>query len=584
MIGFKCLASMVILFCLVGTTLSLVRCPSLRGRPGDFCPMWMTHTNGSCMCDKVKQTTTIFKCNQEDRSLTLQACYCVSYYRELNQTLVGNCLYSCITTFHYTVCPHQSHKICLKYNRQGELCGKCIEEMGYPMYSDSVSCINCTTLVPGMFKYAAMAFIPLTIFYVVVIVFRISATSEKLVGYVMVSQILAMPAQLRYLSITHNTRFRQRAINIAISIHSIWNLDFFKSYYSPFCFNNQLSSIETASLNYIIALYPLCLILVTYILIRIHDKYYTLTSAWEPVQSVFSHIRHQCNIKKSLVDVFVTFHLLSYMKILNTSFDILMPTKLYTMQGIPISRHFLFYDGSQMLFKGEHQCYIFLAVIMFILFNAFPLLLLILYPFRCFQSLLNRCGRCRFQLMHTFMDSYQGCYKLYPIDCRHFSAVQLLVRLANLVVFSVTLNRFYHIFASTIFLALAALVVILKPYRDSRQNTLDVILYLITAFGYLSATGYALTQEHSYSTVLASFTEAATAMIFVYILFVLLYKPAMTLCGKLKAIVRHSKKHLQETDEALFSSIQDRTENTPLLETDALTEAKEMTKSIDKTE
>lgn len=586
MLDYKCFASTLILLGLVVATLSSVKCPSVIDQPGDFCPPWMTsHPNGSCICEETEPNTTILKCSQKDRSLTLFACYCVSYYSELNQTVVGNCLYSCTRSYYYTICPHQLDKVCQKYNRRGELCGKCFKGMGYPVYSYSSTCINCTSIAGGILKFAAISFIPLTIFYVVVIVFRISATSEKLVGYVMVSQIITMPAQLRYISTITTTQLGKRAIKIAISIHEIWNLDFFKSIHSPFCFNPKLSSVGIASLNYIIALYPLCLILLTYILVCLHDRYPAMASAWKPIQKVFSHIRHRWNIRKSLVDVFATFLLLSYMKILDTSFDILIPTVLYNMQGRPISRKYLYYDGSLRFFQGHHSWYTLLAVTMLLLFNAMPLLLLLLYPCYCFQSLLNWCGRSRFQLMHTFMDSYQGCYKLSPIDCRHFAAINMVARLANLVIFSLTLTRFYFIFACTTFTALAALVVILKPYRDSKQNTLDAILYLITAFGYSSAASYALSPERFYSVILIIFIEVTIALLFLYILFVVFHKSTLVpLCAKLKAFIRTRKQNLQEIDEALFNSIIERNEKAPLLETDSLAKAKEMTRSTDKTE
>lgn len=584
----KCIGSKILLlFSLVAGTLSFteITCPSRENTAKvmdsnndtrDFCPPWMTsHPNGSCKCEEVKQTNSVMRCCQKDRSLALLACYCVSHYPELNKTVVGNCLYSCSLNYYHTLYPNNWDEICKKYNRRGELCGRCHKGMGYPVYSYSSKCKNCTTIVAGVFQYMAVAFVPLTVFYMIVIVFRISVTSEKLVGYVMVSQVLTMPAQVRYISTIHTTQTGKRAVQVAISLHAIWNLDFFKSLYSPFCFNNRMSSLALVSLDYLVAFYPLCLIILTYVLVRIHDKSPAMTRAWKPIHKMFSHIRHRWNIRKSLIDAFATFLLLMYMKILNASFDILIPTVLHDMQGKPVSSTYLYYDGSQKVFQGSHRVYTFLAVFMLLLFNVTPLILLLLYPCRYFQSLLNWCGRSRFQVMHTFMDSFQGCYKLSPIDCRYFAAINLLVRMANLITFSVTLTRFYFLFACTIFLMLAVLFVILKPYRSSKQNTLDATLYLVLSFGYLSAAGYAISPENFYATVLTIFIVASTVLIFMYILFVVLYESiVIPLYTKLKAAIGQRKQRLKEIDEELFHSMTERDEITPLLKTDTFAEAK----------
>lgn len=587
MLSYKSNATTLLLLCLVAVTVSLIEstCPTSNDKPpmtndsdnnGDFCPPWMSLSSGSCKCEEVKHKNSVLKCCEKDRSLTVLACYCVSYYSELNKTLVGNCLYSCSLAYYHTIQPLQLNKTCEKYNRCGELCGKCHEGLGYPVYSYSSKCTNCTAILPGVFKYLVMAFIPLTVFYLIVIIFRISVTSEKMVGYVMVSQILTMPAQVRYISTLHTNHAGMQAIKIALSMHGIWNLDFFKSLYGPFCFNYKMSSLAVVSLDYLVALYPLCLIILTYIIVRIHDKSSAMTRAWKPVQKMMSHLRHRWNIRKSLVDAFATFLLLSYMKILNASFDILIPTVLHDMQGRAISTSYLYYDGSQRLFHGHHSGYTFLAIFTLVLFNATPVLLLLLYPCRCFQSLLNQCGRSRFQLMHTFMDSFQGCYKLSPIDCRYFAAINLLVRVLNLVTFSVTLTRFYFLFACTIFLSLAMLVVILKPYRVSKQNTLDATLYLVLAFGYLSAAGYAVSPEQFYRLALTTFIVISILMIFMYFLFMAFYDSTLIpLYAKLKAIIGQRSQRLQEIDEALFLSMTEGNETTPLLKTGSLTEAKE---------
>ena len=107
----------------------------------------------------------------------------------------------------------------------------------------------------------------------------------------------------------------------------IWNLDFFRLAYTPFCVHPNTSTLKVLSLNYIIAAYPLALIILTYTLVRLHYHNCTLVVwQWRPFISCFTRCRRQWDIQNSLVDAFATFLLLSYVKFLSVSFDILMPT------------------------------------------------------------------------------------------------------------------------------------------------------------------------------------------------------------------------------------------------------------------
>ena len=54
--------------------------------------------------------------------------------------------------------------------------------------------------------------------------------------------------------------------DIVTTIFSIWNLDFFRLLCKPFCLHPNLSIIQVMCLDYAIAVYPLLLIILTYML------------------------------------------------------------------------------------------------------------------------------------------------------------------------------------------------------------------------------------------------------------------------------------------------------------------------------
>ena len=526
---------------------------------GENCPIWMKEVNGTCTCEKLDKKIDIFQCNK-DHSLKIQPCYCVSYYKDLDMTVVGNCLYSCTLNNNRIIKENQQNQICDKFSRTGELCSKCKNETGYPLYSYSLHCVTCDKSIAGFIKYISVAFIPLTIFYLIVIAFRISVTSEALNGYVMISQLVSTPTQLRYMTTLASSSDAQ-ILNAVIPLFAIWNLDFFRSLYKPFCVDSNMSIMLIVSLEYVIAVYPLCLILFTYILVKLHDTYYILKYIWKPVHKLFSRMRRQWNIKRSLIDAFATFILLSYIKILNASFDILLYTTLYDMSGHTVSKQYLYNDGSRRAFHGTHLGYAFLALIMILIFNIAPLLILTLYPCGFFHIILNHCNQSRFQILHTFMDSFHSCYRMEPIDCRYYAAFMVVARFANLTLFSITLNRFYYPFGCLLFIGMAGLIIIVRPYKSSRQNIIDAFLYLLLAFAYASSTAYALSSTYAqYNTLFIVFICVPVAMIILYVNSLVFYH---LLWLKIKTVWQ-TNRDIYHSDEDLFNSIRIRNETRPL--------------------
>ena len=115
---------------------------------------------------------------------------------------------------------------------------------------------------------------------------------------------------------------------------SIWNLDFFRMVYSPFCLHSCASGLQVLSLDYITAVYPLVLIILTYTLVTLH--YYDcklVVWMWRPFHRCVACFQRKWDIQNSLVDAFATFLLLSYVKFLSVSVDILMPTILWDKWG-----------------------------------------------------------------------------------------------------------------------------------------------------------------------------------------------------------------------------------------------------------
>ena len=186
-----------------------------------------------------------------------------------------------------------------------------------------------------------------------------------------------------------------------------------------------MTTLQTLALDYAIAVYSLFL---TYFLVELHDNNFRiLVWLWKPFHACFVRFRKEWNIRSSIINAFATFLLLSYVKFLFVSFELLIPVRVFNIHGKPMSTLYLYFDGTVEYFGQEHLPFAILAVVVLVVFSIFPLLILILYPCQCFQRFLNYY-HLQCQVLHTLMDALQGSYKdgsNGTRDCRWFAALYL---------------------------------------------------------------------------------------------------------------------------------------------------------------
>ena len=468
------------------------------------CQVWSTpipNSGGACECGSV--LNGVVECDSTTHRTHLKSCYCMSYIEPSNSTVVGACLYTCFswigTTEHglgHILLPLSTSQLsdqqCGYVNREGLLCGSCKNGFSPTVYSYDLRCVNSTECSNNNMwvKYIIVGFLSLTVFYIIVIIFRISATSPKMNGFVFVCQLMSAPLLLRALVLDqhlHPNNSLFVGVMVYSSITGIWNLDFFRMVYSPFCLNPHTGTLQVLALDYVVAIYPLVLIGLTYALVELHDNNFRIIVwIWKPFHKCFVLFRRQWDIRTSLIDAFATFLLLSYAKLLSVSFDILYPTPIYNESGKPLNKSYLYFDATVEYFGKEHLPYAITAIVVLLVFIIIcPLLLLCLYPCRCFQKCLNHC-RLQCHMLQTFMDAFQGCYKdgtNGTRDCRYFAGVYLVVRIASFSAFAVSLPSLYFPIASVIFVTFALLTLLVQPYRSRVYNVVDTVFVFTLVLG-----------------------------------------------------------------------------------------------------
>ena len=157
------------------------------------CSTWFHPSVDGHNCSCGPTLGTVVVCNNETREVGVLDSYCLTSSGEGNNTsvVVGRCLAAVYhgetllspVGIYAKVLPNisdQEKQTCGYLNRQGQLCGKCKYGHFVSAYSYDLKCHNVTsTLWIGIVKYLCIAYLPLTVFLCVVIVFRISVTSQN---------------------------------------------------------------------------------------------------------------------------------------------------------------------------------------------------------------------------------------------------------------------------------------------------------------------------------------------------------------------------------------------------------------------
>ena len=456
------------------------------------CHYWSHFNAATNTCDCGSTLFDIVRCRTKegantDVNVSVIFGYCITLTNDESKAVVGACRHavSCPHDCHYRpVSRNLSRDFCKEYGRTGQLCGKCGNACGSspPAYSYYSQCFECSPGTNNWLKYLAISLLPTALFWLVIVMFRFRATSPQLTGYIFTCQVMTLPIVLR--SILVSPEFNKRNYNVVgdlyLSLLSVWNLDFFRVFYAPFCLHPNASMLQLLSLDYIIAVCPLLLIIITYTLARFHyNNYKVVVWLCRPFIVCFARCRRQWDIQNSLVDAFATFLLLSYVKFFSVSIDLLTPTLVWD-QKASIHQVALYYDGSTQYFGAAHLPYAIMAILALFLFIFLPTLLLCLYPCLCFQRLLNR-WHCNGQVLHYFMDSFQGSFKdgtNGTRDCRYFAAIYLIARIVIHVGFIITNNTFSTFIQTSLLLLMILLLCCFQPYKKQIYTKVDTFFLI----------------------------------------------------------------------------------------------------------
>ncbi len=448
------------------------------------CPSWYIPRQDGCTCGK--SLGPLVRCRKNER-VSVRIAYCMSYDNATGQVLVGNCPY---------VKPHKQRvrsymvqpknvsdlnsRLCGWANRTGFLCSRCKEGLGVSVMTYDYKCVECIGKWKGWILYLFLAITPTTIFFIFVIFCKIRSTSGYLNSLIALSQVVTF-----YVDKYPNTVLRYNGISGSVllgmaTIAGIWNLDFFRLIIPHFCISENMTTLNIIAMEYIVAFYPLFLIIVIYIFIELYDKdFKPFQILWAPIKCVLSSMDWNIDIRHSLIDAFATFLHLLYTKLIFVSFNLISYVATYNSKGEHVYPNVLYYAGEVPYFSKTHLPYFILSISVLLVFVISPFLLLLFYPTKAFQKCLGLFPRVNWHPLHAFADAFNGCFKNGTDgtrDWRYFGSFYLLFRMTfylTSVISEVTSSMIL-----TIIPLIASLMFALcKPYKFNFFNVLDALAF-----------------------------------------------------------------------------------------------------------
>ena len=475
---------------------------------------WQFFNTSSKKCECGSRIHEAVLCNDTTNDVDLLDCHCMTLNTKTGEFEAGKCFIGCAymriwshIDHIYNPVPRGPSKVnewmCKKLNKNGTMCGNCLQGYRRMVYSYDLSCHQCSSnRFQNIARLLAAEFGPLTLFYVLIVLFKISATSPKLSSYVIFRQWMAEPLSVRVILLTVQDYPKVNILaRLLGSAYGVWNLDFFRTLYGPICLDIPMLLI--LALDYTAAFNSLFLIILTYLLIKLHSRNIRIiVYFWKYLENILTFFEDNWSMHASMVNVFSTCFLLSYVKLLSVSFTLLMPTTLYDIHGHRLG-YFLYYDASIRYFGQEHLPYGVTAIIVLLVFVIIPTLFLTFYPFKWFQNCLN-CLRIRNPAIHTFADCYLGWFKdgTQPgtRDRRFVVSLYLGIRIFMYVFYAFALDVYVYPFFTVVLIAFSIIISLLRPYKEqwAIYNVIDPAMISMVALWYGTVLCLDIAQEKAF--------------------------------------------------------------------------------------
>ena len=408
------------------------------------CPTWLFFDNSTlkCECSDNRYYSGYLYCNQETMKVQLKSGYCVTYSGQGSLFYGGNSpLWYKVnhTNRLYSELPSDpallEEAMCGPYNRKGFQCSECIDGYGPAVYSLDRTCVDCSKLSTGsaICLYVLVAFVPIALCFLLVLIFRLNVTSGPMLGYVLFCQGLSV-AVAHYMYIysfiqSHALLPFKLFLKISVILFEAWNMGFLRHLIPPFCISEKLKDIHVVLLNILPTTFPIVLVVISFVLMELYTRNCRIVKVlWKPFGIILGKTNITSVTSDSLIRAFATFIFLSStMSMVN----VYAMTERVTIVGNngQIYRHVLYFDATVEYLSPANIFYLSISLLQYTIVVFLPSLLLVIYPTRVYRFCCRYIsGRKQLAIM-SFVEALNNCFKdglNGTKDYRYFAGVCIL--------------------------------------------------------------------------------------------------------------------------------------------------------------
>ena len=480
------------------------------------CPVWFyrDNTTNACLCND--DIEGYISCSEKDNFSYLQLGKAIGYRRKSGDAVVAHIPYiypaeglvdkgkllvrlnmkndttdrtmNALEALEY-LCGRMYRDVGVNYT----YCGHCKRKEGYgpALYSFGIQCTKCS-LVSGSLKYFALQILPISIFYGVVLLFRVDLTRPNMFHYVVfcnsITFMFRYSAGLAMSYLYSDGSIMKGGLRLGLTLSGVWTLDFLRFVVPPFCISPKVHDCMVPFFDFFPVVYLLLLTAVISVLIKLHSyKIRFVLCVWRPFQRVLERFKLNRDPVEAVVHTYATFFFLYLFKTASVAFITALTSPAYSQDNKKTERLTVFYDPTTKYFNGRH-----IAIIM----TSFTVAAVLIIPAICLLTFFRTGGVQRFYQMQLsrrwqvivriFVQTLENGYKdgtNGTKDLRPVSGVFFLLIILGCVVVIILLRNLEYTdnipwpFAVGGFTLLAVMYGTLRPYKKRSDNNMAVFMY-----------------------------------------------------------------------------------------------------------
>ena len=483
-------------------TIITIHCEELRATSteeipliqDDRCPPWFYYDNATKQCECLnsffKSLRPVLVTCAYERNL-LDYNYCMTYDEKTSAISVSYCTYC---TYDHNISEpgfinlpsnisELNDYMCGQMNRKGILCSECIDGYGPSVTSIKFRCSDCSNAWYGVPLYLLLELVPVTLFYLIVLLFQFDLTSAPMTSFIFYSNIVIVAINLN----TVNQDQSEVIATVFALFYSIWSLDFFRYAIPPFCISSNLKIIHVLYLQSVSSIFSLVLIAITWICITLYSRDCKIvTWLWQLLnRKIFVHTNIKWNSNRTVVDAFATFFLLSFSKVSSMLLLQLFPLIRYNLNSFDLSSSLTihsFTDPSVDFVSKEHLPFVAISTAIFLFTVLLPVLLLAFYPLQAFRSLLFKClPKQSIGPLNIFLEKFYSCYRdglNGGRDMRSLASLYFFVIVISYILWSIESEYFM---IAVLFGGCSLFVANVQPHKKKYMSVIDSLIFANSA-------------------------------------------------------------------------------------------------------